>query len=450
MRDTSLPVCIDAERAVLGGILLDNEAFIEAADLEPGDFSLDSHRRIYACMVQLAESSRAIDIVTLIEELNVGKELKAVGDTAYISSLIDGVPDRPSIESYVRIVRDKAALRRVIHACNATIVRAMEQRTDPLTVVRDLDDFITKIGGKVPSHAKSLKELIPLVLDDMAQERRRTTEWIGIPTGIRDLDYTLGGIRQSELWIVGGLPSSGKTSLGLEHGLSACCIADATQRQIPTCMFSMEMKDRRIVRRILAAMTPAGALGSRDAKRIPDDKWMHVAETAARLGQLPLYVDDSPGLTIPALRSAIRRYRKEFKIEFVLVDYVGLMDGPGRTLTEQATGIAKGLQRIAKEEGVAILALSQLHRPRDGNVNERPTMLSLKYTGDFEANADVVLLIYRPMHTETSTFTGEDEIIIGKARDGAKGAIPVYYDDRRLVFRPRTGVAQLAQGSRSS
>jgi replicative DNA helicase len=199
----------------------------------------------------------------------------------------------------------------------------------------------------------------------------------------------------------------------------------------------MEMKEKRIVRRILAAKTEAGAIGSRDAKEIPDSKWHRVCESAAQLASLPLYIDDSAGLTIPVFRSRLRRYKKEFDIRFGIVDYVGLMDGPGRTITEQATGIAKGLRRLAKEEDVAIVALSQLHRPREGNPNERPTMLSLRNSGDFEANADVVLLIHRPMDLETSTFTGEDEIILGKARDGACGSIPVLYDEETLTCKPR-------------
>jgi len=433
-----MPRSVESEKAILGAILLDGDAYIAASEgLTPDDFSLDSHRRIYSRMMDLAESSRPIDIITLVEELEQKKDLLAVGDVGYISGLLDGVPDRPSIASYVQIVKDKAMLRTLILGCSTTMVRAQEQACDPMSIVRDLDALITRIGGQMPSRAHSLKELIPVVLNDMAAERSRTEEWIGIPTGISDLDYALGGIRPAEVWILGGLPAQGKTSLGLEHGLTACSAANATARQIPTCIFSMEMKEKRIVRRILAAKTEAGAIGSRDAKEIPDSKWHRVCESAAQLASLPLYIDDSAGLTIPVLRSRLRRYKKEFDIRFGIVDYVGLMDGPGRTITEQATGIAKGLQRLAKEEDVAIVALSQLHRPREGNPNERPTMLSLRNSGDFEANADVVLLIHRPMDLETSTFTGEDEIILGKARDGARGSIPVLYDEETLTFKPR-------------
>ena len=426
-----LPANVDAEKSILGGILLDNKAYIEASEgLQSEDFSLDSHRRIYRRMADLMESGRPVDMVTLIEALDAGRDLKPIGDVAYVSSLVNGVPDRPSIAHYIEIVRNKAALRRIIHACNATVARALVE-SDPLAIVRDLDGLVSSIGGTIPSRAHSLKELIPLVLNDMVAERDRETDWIGIPTGIRDLDDALGGVRRSELWIVGGLPSQGKTSLGIEHALTACAVLNAQKRTIPTVMFSMEMKERRIVRRILAAKTPAKADAARDARWMNDATWRQVMEHAAQLTNLPLWIDDSAGLTIPMLRSRVRRYKKEFNIEFAVVDYVGLMEGPGRNLTEQATG-------IAKEEDIALVALSQLHRPKDSNPNERPTMLSLRNSGDFEANADVVLLIHRPMELQTSTFTGEDEIIIGKARDGARGAIPVCYNDSTLVFDARS------------
>lgn len=433
-----LPANLDAEKAVLGGILMDNDAFIQASELEPSDFSIDSHRKIFARVAELSNTARAIDLVTLTDELESRGELAPVGGHAYIASLIDGLPDRPSIESYVHIVREKSALRQLIHACNAAVARAQDGQADAITVVRQLDEFITRIGGKVPTRAKKLRDVLNAVLHDMQEERKRTTPWIGIPTGIHDLDRLLGGIRKSELWIVGGLPSSGKTSLAIEHGLAACVLVGADQQAIPTCVFSMEMKHKRIGRRIIAAHTSAGAVAARDARKIgSEEEWLQIQEEVAQLKDLPLYIDDSTGLSIPALRSAIRRYKKEFGIEFVLIDYVGLMDGPGRTITEQATGIAKGLQRIAKEEEVAILALSQLSRPREHNINERPTMLSLRNSGDFEANADVVLLIFREMDEQTSTFTGNDEIIVGKARDGARGSIPVLYDENRLLFKPR-------------
>lgn len=437
MPENILPANVNAEKSILGAILLDNERYTEAAEgLKPEDFSLDSHRRIFTRMADLMDSGRGVDMVTLIEELEVRKDLKPIGDVAYVASLIGGVPDRPSIASYVAIVRDKAALRRIIHACNATVARACEE-TDPMAIIRDLDALISSIGGGIPSRAHSLKELMPLVLNDMDYERSRDTEWIGIPTGVVDLDAALGGIRRGEFWIAGGLPSQGKTSLGIEHSLTASSILNAQQQQVPTCMFSLEMKERRIVRRILAAKTVALASGSRDAKWIPDHKWHQVIDTASRLARLPLWIDDTTGLTIPMLRSRIRRYKKEFGLQFAVVDYVGLMDGPGRNVTEQATGIAKGLQRIAKEEDIALLALSQLHRPKDSNPNERPTMLSLRNSGDFEANADVVLLIHRPMDLKTSTFTGHDEIITGKARDGARGSIPVRYNEDTLMFDER-------------
>lgn len=428
MNPPTMPVNVEAEKSVLGAILLDNESYLETSEgLTPEDFSLDAHRRIYTRMVHLMESNRPVDLITLIDELSMHKDLQAVGDVGYVSGLLDGVPDRPSIAHYVEIVRDKAMLRRVIHACNATLARAYGQGENALPIMADMEDAIARIAGKPRNQARPLKDLIPLVLEEMARERDRKTEYVGIPTGIKDLDNMLGGIRDSELWIAGGMPARGKTSFGIQLAIHA------VQNGFPTVDFSLEMKGSQVVRRIFAAHTPAEAYGARDPKILSDAKWHEVIEGAVQLCTLPLFVDDASSLSLRELRAKVKLYKKKFAIRLVVVDYLRLLTATGKDTRERVTNIALGLAQLAKDEDICILALSQLSRADD--INHVPDMTDLKESGDLEASAHVVLLLYRPV--ENGSFNGEDAIIVGKAREGPNSAVSVVYDDRTLTFRPR-------------
>lgn len=426
----TLPINLDAERSVLGAILLDNHAYLEASQgLATEDFSLDSHRRIYSRMTGLMENNRPVDMITLIDELNLHKDLQAVGDVAYVASLLTGVPERPSIQQYVDIVRDKAMQRRLFHLCSATLARIEGQTDKAIPMLADVEDGLTRILGKPRNEAQSLRELLPRVLNDMARERERSTQYIGVPTGIADLDDALGGIRDGEFWIAGAMPGRGKSSLAVQVGVNA------VREDFPTMDFSFEMKDWQVVRRILAGYTAAGAFGARDARLLGDQKWNQVIEGASRLAHLPLYVDDSSSLSLQDLRARTRLYKKKFGIRLAIVDYLRMITASGRDTRERVSNIAFGLAQLAKDEGIGILALSQLSRPDD--INHVPDMTDLKESGDLEASAHVVLLLYRPVDKQTGRFTGEDSIIIGKAREGPPSSVNVQYDDERLIFRPR-------------
>lgn len=425
-----IPSNVDAERSVLGAILLDNESYLETVEsLAADDFSIDSHRRIYKRMVNLLETNRPVDMITLIEELSVHKELEPVGDVGYISGLIDGVPDRPSIRHYVDIVRDKAMQRRLMHLCNATLARINEQCDSALPMLADVEDALLRIGGKPRHQARPIKDIIPLVLNQMAAERVREKEYIGIPTGIRDLDDMLGGIREGELWITGGDPGRGKTSFGLQFAMNAVC------EGIPTIDFTLEMTDIQVVRRILAMYTKAEAFGARDPKILSEAKWHQVIEEAAQLATLPLFVDHSTPLTLRDLRARACLYKKKFGTRLIVVDYLRLLEAQGRDTRERVTNIAMGLAQLAKTEQVAVLALSQLSRGE--NVNRIPDMTDLKESGDLEASAHVVILLYRPFDIDKGEFKHEDSLIIGKAREGPQSAVQVVYDESTLRFLPR-------------
>lgn len=430
MSENTMPINIDAEKSVLGAILLDNESYLESSEgINPDDFFLDSHRRIYSRMVHLMETNRPVDMITLCDELGMHKDLERIGGVAYISSLLDGVPDRPSIAHYVAIVREKAMLRRIISVCTSAIAVASEQQTNALPMMADLEDALARIGGRPRNEAKSLRELLKTTLDSMAMERRRTSEFIGIPTGLAALDQMLGGIRDAELWIAGAMPARGKTSFGIQFAIHA------VQQGFPTADFSLEMTGEQVVRRILAGYTPAEAFGARDPRLLSEERWHQVIEGASQLSTLPLFVDDSSSLSLRELRAKVKLYKKKFGIRLVVVDYLRLLTAPGGDTRERVTNIALGLAQLAKDEKLGILALSQLRRHED--INHIPDMTDLKESGDLEASAHVVLLLYRPFDKDRGQFTREDAIIVGKAREGPTSAAAVVYDDRTLTFKPR-------------
>lgn len=425
-----LPANVDAERSILGAILLDNACYIDANErLTPDDFSLDSHRRIYSRMTSLLDTNHTVDMITLIEELDRHKDLQAIGDIAYVTSLVEGVLQGLSIRNHVDIVCDKAMQRRLYHLCTVTLVRITEQRDTAPPIMADLEDAIAKIGGKPRNQAKPLREVLQRVLNDMARERERQTEYIGIPVGIDDLDRQLGGIRDTELWLAGGMPARGKTSFGIQFAMNAI------QEGFPTVDFTLEMKDWQVGRRILAGYTAADAPGARDARLLSEAKWKQVIEGASQLGTLPLFIDETSSLSIRDLRARIKLYKKKFAIRLAVVDYLRLLTATGKDTRERVTNIALGLAQMAKDEEIAILALSQLSRPTD--INHIPDMTDLKESGDLEASAHVVLLLHRIIDKEAGTFTGEDSIICGKAREGPTFSAPVVYDETKLIFRPR-------------
>jgi replicative DNA helicase len=430
MSASTLPANVEAERSVLGAILLDNQAYLDASDrLNAEDFSLDSHRRIYGRMVHLLESNRPVDMITLIEELDTHKDLQPIGDVGYVSSLLDGVPDRPSIAHYVDIVIDKAMQRSLIHLCNATLARIGEQTDNALPIMADMEEAVARIAGKPRQQAKALREVLGRVLNNMAKERVRTTDYIGIPTGVHDLDQVLGGIRESEVWIAGGDPGRGKTSLGIGFAMTAVTAG------VPTVDFTLEMLDEQVGRRIVAGFTPAEAFGARDARLLSEAKWHQVIEDCAQLGTLPLWIDDSSALSLRELRSRVKLYKKKFGVRLVVVDYLRLLTASGKDVRERVSNIAFGLAQLAKDEELSILALSQLSR--GGDLNRVPDMTDLKESGDLEASAHVVLLLHRPYDQDKGGFTGDDSIIIGKAREGPMSRIDTWYDDRTLLFKPR-------------
>jgi len=436
---STLPANVQAERSILGAILLDNLAYNQAAEhLRAEDFSLDSHRRIYTRMIDLAESSRPIDMITLIEELDRRKELEAIGDVGYVSGLVDGVPDRPSIEHYIKIVRDKALLRGLIHAATAAISRAADQ-TDPAEeVLNDAEAAIfqlseKRIGRGFLGVQEIVKESFGSV-DALLQRGQRIT---GLETHYVDLDEMTSGLQPSDLVIVAARPSMGKTAFAMNIAENAA-INDGKVVGI----FSLEMSREALLLRMLCSAARVDSHKMRTGSLWRDDM-QKVVLAMDKLANAPVFIDDTPGIALSEMRAKARRLQQsQGKLDLLIVDYLQLMSaGSGRRYenrTQEVSAISRGLKGLAKELRVPVIALSQLSRAPEsrGAGDHRPQLADLRESGAIEQDADVVMFIFREevYKPDDPELDGRAEIIIAKQRNGPTGRVKLAFLKRSTRF----------------
>jgi len=423
---STLPANVEAERSILGAILLDNLSYNQAAEhLRPEDFSLDSHRRIYARMIDLAESSRPIDIITLVEELDRNKELQAIGDMAYVSSLLDGVPDRPSIEHYVKIVRDKALLHGLIHAAHAAIARAAEQSDPPEDILNDAESAIfqlseKRIGRGFLGVTDIVKDSFGSV-DALLQRGQRIT---GLATHYNDLDEMTSGLQKSDLVILAARPSMGKTAFVMNIAENAAILD-----QKVVGIFSLEMSREALLLRLLCSRARVDSHKMRTGSLWRDDM-QKVVRAMEELASSQIYIDDTPGVALSEMRAKARRLQQSCgALDLIIVDYLQLMSGGSKRYenrTQEVSAISRGLKALAKELHVPVIALSQLSRaPESRGGDHRPQLADLRESGSIEQDADLVMFIFREevYKQDDPDLQGRAEIIIPKQRNGPIGRI---------------------------
>ncbi|HYA25315.1 MAG TPA: replicative DNA helicase [Terriglobales bacterium] len=422
---STLPANVEAERAILGAILSDNFAYNQAAEhLRVEDFSLDSHRRIYSRMVELAETSRPIDTITLIEELERHKELQAIGDVGYVSSLMVGMPDRPSIEHYVKIVRDKALLRGLISASNTAIARASEQADPAEDVLSDAEAAIFQLSEKrIGRGFMGVQEIVRESfgsVDALLQRGQRIT---GLATHYSDLDEMTSGLQRSDLVIIAARPSMGKTALAMNIAENAAIYDEQV-----VGVFSLEMSREALLMRLLCSQARVDAHKMRTGSLWQDDT-KKVVRAMEQLAHARLYIDDTPGISLSEMRAKCRRLKQKEggRLDLVVVDYLQLMSGGGKRFenrTQEVSAISRGLKALAKELTVPVVALSQLSRaPESRGGDHRPQLADLRESGSIEQDADVVMFIFREeiYKQDDPELQGKAEIIIAKQRNGPIG-----------------------------
>ena len=433
--ERGLPAAPDAEKSVLGAILLDNHLIDQAASsIKPEDFCVDAHRRIFQRMMDLSETGRPIDIITLSEELSRHKELEAVGGVAYISSLTDGVPRRPSIEHYVAIVRDKSLLRSAIHTASSIITRAAAQEETAEEVLDSAEAAIFQL-----SDARLNQNLMPI--DQVARESfggsldalyKRGSRITGLETHYADLDELTSGLQPSDLIIIAARPSMGKTAFAINIAENA-----AVQDAKIVAIFSLEMSREALLLRMLCSQARVDSHKMRTGFLGRDDM-DKLRKAYDALINAPIYIDDTPGISISEMRSKSRRLKQtQGRLDLVVVDYLQLMSGTpigGKRFenrTQEVSAISRGLKAIAKELRVPVVALSQLSRAPEtrGTKDAEPKLSDLRESGSIEQDADVVTFIYRPEYYDRDNpdLEGKAKLIIAKQRNGPTDTIQLAF-----------------------
>ncbi len=438
-----MPANVEAERSILGAILLDNRAFYDASEhLRPEDFSLDSHRRIYSRMLDLSEQSRPIDIITLVDELDRKKDLQVIGDVGYVSSLLDGVPDRPSIDHYVHIVRDKAILRGLIAAASNAIAKASEQADPADEILNDAEAAVFALSEKrIGKGFTRINETIRLSggIDAFMQRGQRIT---GLETHYTDLDEMTSGFQKSDLVILAARPSMGKTSFAMNIAENA-----AIDDKKTVGIFSLEMSSEALLHRLLSSRAIIDAHKLRTGSLWKDDK-DKLLRAAAELADAPLFIDDTAGIGLTEMRAKARRLKQsEGRLDLIVVDYLQLMSGGSKRFenrTQEVSAISRGLKALAKELEVPVVALSQLSRaPESRGGDHRPQLSDLRESGSIEQDADVVMFNFREeiYKQDDPELKGRAEIIVAKQRNGPIGKFHLAF------LHNSTRFANLASGN---
>jgi replicative DNA helicase len=413
------PQNLEAECSVLGGILLDNDAINQVLELlRPEDFYRESHRKIFRATIELSDRSEPVDLITLSDYLKGRNELEAVGGTAYLASLADSVPTAANISYYARIVREKSILRSLISTATDIATRGYEEQGNVEEFLDRAEKVIFDISEKkIKASFVAVGDMIKDTLKTVEKLYERKEMVTGVPTGYEDLDRLTAGLQASDLIIVAGRPGMGKTAFALNIATNAAFAG------IGAAVFSLEMAKEQLVLRMLcsearvnSSKVRSGYLGERDFPQL--------AKAAGRLHEAPIYIDDTPAISVLELRAKARRLLRDRskKIGLIVVDYLQLMRGMGNANNreQEISEISRSLKALAKELTVPVIALSQLNRRVEDRGDRRPMMSDLRESGAIEQDADVIMFIYRDevYNKSDDSKKGVAEVIVAKQRNG--------------------------------
>jgi len=423
------PQNIEAEQSVLGAVLLDNSALHKVLEiLEEGDFYKEAHTDIFKAIINLYERNEPVDLVTLTNIMKGKGTLEKVGGASYLASLVEYVPTSANVSYYARIVKEKALLRELIRVATEIVEEAHRSPGGVEEFLDKAERTIFEISEKRSKRSYfSMKDLMKESFR-FIEKKYETQELItGVPSGFSELDNLTSGFQDSDLVIIAGRPSHGKTALALNIALNA---AVSTSKPVPVGIFSLEMSKEQIVLRMLSCTTQVG--GDKLRKGIiTDQEWRRLTDVGDLMSKAPVYIDDTPALSALALRAKARRLKVEHDIKLIIVDYLQLMQGPpdANTREQEISEISRSLKAMAKELSIPVVALSQLSRRTELHPTKRPQLSDLRESGALEQDADLILFVYRDeLYDKESKDRGKAEIIIGKQRNGPLGTI-------RLIFR---------------
>ncbi len=411
-----------AEQAVLGSMLVDKDAVISAVEiLKADDFYREDNKEIYAAMFELYSLGKHIDMITLKDQLTLRGTIDKVGGTEYIAMLIDNVPTTSNIESYVKIVEEKSIIRQLIKAANNILKLgyAQTEEVDALVEKAEKDIFDIMQSRNSKGYA-SIKEILVSTFDQIEEMFQNKNKVSGLETGFVDLDSKISGLNKSDLLIVAARPAMGKSAFVLNIATFV-----AKSLKVPTMIFSLEMSKEQMVNRILCSESEVDSMKVKNAD-LNSEEWLKLGEASGRLSEIPLYIDDTPGLSSAELRAKCRKAKLEKNIGLVIIDYLQLMESKNKSSSRQQeiSEISRSLKILAKELSVPVIALSQLSRATESRVDHRPMLSDLRESGAIEQDADIVMFLHREDYYNADTEKKNvAEVIIAKNRSGSTGTV---------------------------
>ena len=415
------PHSVEAEQAVLGGLMLAEDAFDRVSDIiSDGDFYVGAHRELYRHMRGLLAAGKPVDAVTLLTSLQAADLTDKVGGAEYVGTLLTQTPTAANIRHYAQVVRDRSVVRQLMTFAADVGALAADSRFRPGAEL--VDEVQRRALALAETHVSGDAILIGDVLADVVNriEARANSDGAlpGLSTGVSDLDRELNGLQDGDLVIVAGRPSMGKTSLAMQFALATAMAGK------PALVFSLEMTPKKLAQRAIAHVGHVNAFAMSSGKMLNED-WEKLSAGVGRLRELPLYIDGSARLNVERMRSRARQMKRRHGLAIIVVDYLQLMDGQGDNRNEQITGITRGLKLLANEMQVPLVLLSQLNRKCEERTDKRPLMSDLRDSGAVEQDADTILFVYRDevYHPDNEDTKARAEIIIGKQRDGATGRV---------------------------
>jgi replicative DNA helicase len=417
------PHSVEAEQSVIGGLMLDNRSWDQVADkLRHEDFYKHEHKLLFNAIGKLAAQNKPIDVLTVSDILRETQELDQAGGEVYLFELANNTPSAANIMAYADIVRERSVLRQLIHAANDITDNAFNAKGRSVVELLDTAErlvFSISEQGARGTGPQSVKEFLTKTMDRIDTLFHSNNPITGVPTGYHDFDEMTSGLQASDLVIIAGRPSMGKTTFAMniaEHVV--------IKSKSPVLIFSMEMPGEAIVMRLLSSLCRIDQLRIRTGK-LADEDWPRISSTVSMLSEAPLFIDDTPGLSPAEMRARARRLAKEHgQLGLIVVDYLQLMQVPGHNenRTAEISEISRSLKGLAKELKVPVVALSQLNRGLEQRADKRPIMSDLRESGAIEQDADVIVFIYRDeVYNENTPDKGTAEIIIAKQRNGPIG-----------------------------
>lgn len=427
------PQNVEAEQAVLGAMLLSHDAVIVAIEkLQSQDFYRDVHRIIFEAMEHLHRENKEIDVITLPDELKRMKKLDDVGGLEYVLNLPNLVGSAANIEYYANIVAEKALARNLISTCTELTTEAYDGQKETEALLDDAERRILQLSDtKNRGDFASVGAVVEVTLDKITKLYENKAGLTGLPTGFRDLDRMTSGLQPSDLILVAARPSMGKTAFTLNIAQNV-----GVRQHKTVAFFSLEMSQEQLVQRLLCQIAHIDSQKLRTGQLNSDEEWTRLTDACDKLYESPIYIDDTPGISVAEMRSKARRLKSEHGLDLIIVDYLQLMQGRNAESRQQEISeISRSLKALARELKVPLIALSQLSRSVESRQDKRPMLSDLRESGALEQDADIVSFLYREDYYDKETENQHiTEVILAKHRNGPVGSVKLYFKNEFTLF----------------